>query len=85
MEQQAQRMHAAEAAQQSACSTGSGQDCSDRTSASQSEASLYRTLQGQYRSCQQRSLRVNPFGQLAGAGYAQGLSFYPFEFDLDYR
>ena len=85
MEQQAQRMHAAEAAQQSACSTGSGQDCSDRSSASQNETSVYRTLQAQYRSCQQRSMGVNPFGHSAGAGYAQGLSYYPLEFDLDYR
>jgi len=85
MEQQAQRMHAAEQEQQRACSTGSGQDCSDRTSASQSEASAYRTLQAQYRACQQRSMGVNPFGHLAGAGYTQGLSFDPFEFDLDYH
>jgi hypothetical protein len=85
MEQQAQRMHSAEAAQQSACSAGSGQDCTDRTSASQSEASRYRTLQAQYGSCQQRSMGVNPFGHSAGAGSRQGLSFDPFEFDLDYR
>ena len=85
MERQAQRMHAAEAAQQSACSTGSRQECSDRTSASQSETSLYRTLQARYRACQQRSLGVNPFGHSASAGYSQGLSFYPLEFDLDYR
>jgi len=85
MEQQAQRMHAAEQEQQRACSTGSGQACSDRTSASQNETSVYRTLQAQYRTCQQRSLGVNPFGHSAGAGYSQGLSFDPLEFDLDYR
>ena len=85
MEQQAQRMHAAEQEQQRACSTGSGQACSDRTSASQNETSVYRTLQAQYRACQQRSMGVNPFGHLAGAGYTHGLSFDPFEFDLDYR
>jgi hypothetical protein len=78
MEQQAQRMHAAESAQQRACSTGSKQDCSDLTSTSQNEASLYRNLQAQYRSCQQRGRTVTPFGHSAGAGYSQGLSFDPF-------
>lgn len=83
MEQQAQRMHAAEQEQQSACSTGTKQDCSDRTSSSQSEASLYRTLQGQYRSCQQRGLRVNPFGHSV-SGYSQGFSSYPLDFDMEF-
>lgn len=85
MERQAQRMQAAEGAQQRACSTGSGQDCSDRSSAAPSETSVYRTLQAQYRACQQRSLGVNPFGHSAGAGYGRGLSFDPLEFELDYR
>ena len=85
MERQAQRMHAAEQEQQNACSTGSAQDCSDRSSASQNETSVYRTLQAQYRACQQRSTGVNPFGHSARAGYGQRLSFDPFEFDLDYR
>jgi hypothetical protein len=84
MEQQAQRMHAAEAAQQSACSTGSGQDCSDRTSVSQNETSAYRTLQAQYQACQQRSIGVNPFGHSI-SGHSQGLSSGPLNFDLEYR
>ncbi len=85
MEQQAQRMHAAEASQQSACSTGTKQECEELTSGSQNEATLYGTLQARYRSCQQRGLRVNPFGHSASAGYSQGLSFYPLEFDSEYR
>jgi hypothetical protein len=83
LEQQAQRMHAAEAAQNSTCSTSSGQDCSDRTSASQNETSLYRSLQAQYRACQQRSFGMNPFGHSA-SGYSHGLSSYPLDFDLEF-
>jgi hypothetical protein len=87
LQQQEQRMRAAEAAQQSACSAGPSQDCSDLTSTSQGEASRYRTLQDRYRMCQQRSFTVNLFGRRAGPRYSQGLLFDPleFDFDLDFR
>ena len=85
MEQQARRMQAAEAAQQSAFSTGSRQDCSDLTSTWQSEASLYRTLQDRYRLCQQRSLSVYPFSSFGGLSYSPGLLFDPLGMDLDYQ
>jgi hypothetical protein len=61
LERQAQRMQAAEAARQSACSTGSGQQCSDLTGTAQSEGSLYRSWQDRYNRCQQRSLRAYPY------------------------
>jgi hypothetical protein len=85
LQQQQQRMQAAEAAQQSACSAGPSQDCSDLTSTSQSEASLYRTLLDRYRMCQHRSFTLNPFGR-GTYGYSQGL-FDPLEFgfDLDFH
>jgi hypothetical protein len=84
LQQQEQRMQSAQAAQQSACSAGPSQDCSDLTSTSQSEASRYRTLLDQYRMCQQRSFNVNPFGRAAGSRYSQGLLFDPLEFDSDW-
>jgi hypothetical protein len=84
LQQQEQRMQSAQAAQQSACSAGPSQDCSDLTSTSQGEASRYRTLLDQYRMCQQRSYNVNPFGRPAGSRYSQGLLFDPLEFDLDW-
>jgi hypothetical protein len=83
MEQQEQRAAAAEAAQKNACSTDSAQDCSERTSASQNEISAYRTLQDQYRACQQRSYGMNPFGH-AVSHYSHGLSSYPLDFDLEF-
>ena len=85
MERQAQRMQAAEAAQQSACTTSSRQGCSDLTSTAQSEANLYRTLQDRYRLCQQRTATANPFGRAAVWSYSRGLLFDPLYFDLDYR
>ena len=85
MERQARSRREAEAAQQSACAAGPGQECSDRTSAAQSEAEQYRTLQDQYRQCQQRSLRANPFGHPAGVSSSHGQLFDSFDFDLDYR
>ena len=85
MERQARSRRDAEAAQQRACAAGLGQECSNMTSAAQSEADLYRRLQDQYRTCQQRSLRTNPFRHPAGVSSSHGQSFDPFEFDLDYR
>lgn len=83
LQQQEQRMQAAQAAQQSACSAGPSQDCSDLTSTSQSEASRYQTLRDRYRMCQQRSFNVNPFGRTTNSVYSPGLLFDPFEFELD--
>jgi hypothetical protein len=85
LEQQEQRLQAAEAAQRTACTTGSAQDCSDLTSTAQNEDRLYRTLQDRYRLCQQRALSVNPFGRLGGLSYSRGLLFDPLEFGLDLR
>jgi len=84
MEQQARNRREAEAAQQRACTARPGQECSDMTSAAQSEAEQYRTLQDQYWQCQQTSLRANPFGHRAGVSSSHG-QFDPFEFNLDYR
>jgi len=85
MERQARSRREAEAAQQRACTAGPGQECSDLTSAAQSEADLYRTLQDQYRTCQERSLSTNPFGHPTRVSSSHGLLFDPFQFDLDYR
>jgi len=75
MERQAQRMQAAEAARQSACSTAARQDCSDLTSAAESEGNLYRELQSRYRMCQQRSLGAFPFIGFGVSAYSAGLFF----------
>jgi hypothetical protein len=83
MEQQAQRMQAAEAAQ-TACSANAGQDCSGLTTAAQSEGSLYRTLQNRYRRCQQRSLGAFPFPAFGFSSYSAGLMFGSLEMGLDY-
>ena len=83
MEQQAQRMQAAEAAQ-TACSATAGQDCSGLITAAQSEGSLYRTLQNRYRRCQQRSLGAFPFPAFGFSSYSAGLMFGSLEMGLDY-
>jgi hypothetical protein len=85
MERQARSQQDAEAAQQSACAAGPSQECSSMTSATLSEADRYRTLQDQYRTCRQRSLRTNPFGHPAGVSSSHGQLFDPFEFDFDSR
>jgi len=84
MERQAQRMEAAESAQQGACGMGPRQECSDLTSTALSEASLYRELQNRYRLCQQRSLTAYPFSGFGFGGYSSGLLFDPMGMDLDY-
>lgn len=83
MEQQAQRMQAAEAAQ-NACSATATQDCSGLTTAAQSEGSLYRTLQDRYRRCQQRSLGAFPFPAFGFSSYSAGLMFGSLEMELDH-
>lgn len=84
MEQQALRMQAAEAEQQSACSTAGRQDCSDLTSAAQSEGNLYRTLQDRYRMCRQRSLGAFPFTAFGFSGYSAGLLLGSLDMELDF-
>jgi hypothetical protein len=84
LQQQARRMQAAESEQQSACSTGRSQECSDLTSTAQSEASLYRSLQDRYRMCQQRSPAAYSFGGYGRWNYSSELLFDGLEMDLDY-
>jgi len=85
MDRQQQRMRAADLAQQSACSTGTGQECSDLATSAQSEASLYRKLEEKHRMCQENSASVNSIGTLAGWSYSRGLLFDPLQMDADYR
>jgi hypothetical protein len=84
MERQAQRMQAAESAQQSACASAATQECSDLTNTSLSETSLYRALQSRYRQCRQ-SITAYPFGGTAVWSYASGLSFDALVTDWDHR
>ena len=74
MERQAQRMQAAEAARQSACSTDP-QQCSAASGSADSEASFYRELQNRYQACQRRSPTAFPFSGFGERGYSAGLSF----------
>lgn len=85
LEQQAQRMQAAERARQSVCSAGSREECSDRAGAAQSETTLYGTLQERYRMCQRRSLTAYPFSGLGGSSYSPGLLFDRLGTDVNYR
>jgi len=74
MEQQWQRLQAAEAARQSACSAGSTQECSDAAGESQTEGDLYRQLHDRYLQCRMR--RSYPFSPaFSFGGYSSGLSF----------
>jgi hypothetical protein len=74
MEQQWQRLQAAEAARQGACSTGSAQECSDAAAESQTESNLYRQLHDRYLRCRLR--RGFPFSSaFSFGGYSAGLSF----------
>jgi len=94
MQRQEQRMRAAESQQQSACSLGSSQACMDSTSAAQSEAGFYRTLQERYQRCMQRSRAAYPsagfgfgFGSGRGfgfGGYSSGLLFDPLDLQFNY-
>ena len=84
LEQQAQRMQAAEGARQSACSAGSREECSDRAGRAQSETSLYETLQERYRMCQRRSRTTYPFSP-GGSSYSPGLRFDRLGRDVNYH
>lgn len=68
LRQQEMRMSSADSAQQSACSAGSTQGCSEATSTFHSEQGLYRSLQARYQQCRQRSLSayLGPAGTSSG-------------------
>jgi len=85
LEQQAQRMQAAERARQSACSAGSREECSDRAGGAQSETSLYGTLQERYRTCRRRSLTAYPFSGLGSSSDRPRLLFDRLGTDVNYR
>src|SRR5208282_3102602 len=55
LQQQAARMQTAEAARQTACASGGSQECSDMTTRSRSEASLYQAFQERYQQCRQQT------------------------------
>jgi hypothetical protein len=57
MERQARRMQAAEEARQNGCSNAASQECTNLTSWTQKETSLYQTLQQRFNQCQARSQR----------------------------
>ena len=82
MERQERSMRTAEAAQQSGCATGPGQECSDLTNSAQSEGRLYRELQSRYQLCRQRSLTASPLGGYGG--YPSGPVWNPLSIDMDY-
>jgi len=77
LDQQLQRMQAAESAMQNACGGGATPGCSGATAAWNSQAGLYRALQAKYRSCLAQNANVYPFrGHMIG-GYGAGLLFEP--------
>lgn len=85
LDQQAQRMQAVDSSQQSACSAGATQDCSELTEKMQSETNLYRSLQERYRQCQLRSYSAFPNGSYGYAGQWPARLFDPQYFGADYR
>lgn len=84
MERQAQRMQAAQSAQQSACAQGQSQDCSDATATSQSEERFYQSLQERYRQCRLAGGIAYSFRGNTLSGYGSGLWFDPFSFELEF-
>ncbi len=58
--QQEQRMQAAEAIRDTACSTGTPEECFSATTASQSESSLRRALETRYQRCLMQTPRTVP-------------------------
>lgn len=84
LQQQAQRLRAAQAAQQTACSMGSIQDCSETTNASRSEENLYRSLQNRYQRCQQQFATQYPFGNYFLTMYHADPLFDSLSFDAEY-
>jgi len=86
MESQARRMQAAESAEQSSCSAGPSQACSDLTGAMQSETSYYRELQKRYLMCRRTSASAYPFSShgLGFGVHSAGVTFDPLGESLDY-
>jgi len=84
MERQQRSMQLAESAQQNACSSGARQECSDATSAAQSEGSRYYDLEQRYQMCRRRSPTGFPFRGGFG-GYSAGLLSDPLRMDLGYQ
>lgn len=74
LEQQAQRMQAAQAAQQSVCSQGRSEACSEAISSYQSEESFYRLLHDRYRQCRLTG-GLTAHSLHSGPGFGYGLSF----------
>ncbi len=83
MQRQEQRLRVAESQQQNACAADSTQFCLDSTSAAQSEAGFYRTLQERYQRCMQRSVSY-PFAGFGYGGYSAGRLFEPFDLQFNY-
>jgi len=84
LQRQEQRMRAAQLEQRNACTGGLTQRCSDLSSAAQSEAGLYQTLQNRYQTCMQRSLARYPLNGFGFGGHSAGLPFAPLQMELDY-
>jgi hypothetical protein len=81
--QQEQRMQAAEAIRDTACSTGPPEECFSATAASQSEASLRRALETRYQRCLMQTRGSFRYaGSLSGSGVDHW--FDPFSFELSY-
>ena len=62
MEQQQQRMAAAELAQRTACGTSDPLNCSAAGEALRTEQTFYQSLQARYRRCQQQVVSYSPYG-----------------------
>jgi hypothetical protein len=77
LQQQAQRMQAAESERQNACGAGLTQSCTDLTIAAQSESGLYRTLHERYQVCMQRSMTAYPYGNFGFRAYSAEFPFEP--------
>jgi hypothetical protein len=84
-ERQQQRMQQAEARRQQACGANDTQECTDLTSQSQSESSLYGELQNRYNRCQQRSFMTFPYGGYSFGAYAHGTLLDSMALDAENR
>lgn len=85
MEQQAQRMQAAEQDRQIYCALGPWQQCSDSTISAASEAGFYRELQNRYQACQRRSPTPLPHSSFRVPDHSAGFSFDPLGLRLSHR
>jgi hypothetical protein len=83
MEQQAQRMNAAESIRQDACASGSFAQCSSAGISWQSEQNLYQSLQERYRQCRQRSGGSFPLRTFNTSIGGRGLGMDTLRFDVE--